>query len=279
MQFSDVIPTEPGAVPDGVRTDAIPLPRTFPHARAERFPVAVTAGKSAPSACPEDSPSYITDAERKDRDERLRRCQKMRFTAPQILAYSQTWPRPYGGLRHVKRRLAELGLRAKPKKEQRPHDEETIDAFIKIATDATAAGYRVAEERREFSIGDGSGIRADFRFVLVGKGVSRERFLEVQLSRMPHGDWKRKLEKYMRYRKRKDVAPFRVCVLVEDRDAPEEHRYEELQKAYEIARFLLAERPNMTLFLFDFLPDFKKHPNTVTGKTWVSNRKRREWLL
>ncbi len=234
------------------------------------------AGFDAPSPRPE---GYITDAERKDRDERLRRCRKMRFTALQILAYSQTWPRPYGQIQHVKRRLRELGLKAKPKKDQRPHDEEAIDAFIRIATDAVAEGYRVVEERREHSIGNDSGIRADFRFVLVGKGVSRERFLEVQLSRMPAGDWKRKLDKYLRYRKRKDVGPFRVCVLVEDRDAPEEHRYEELKKAFAIAQWLMEDRPNMTLFLFQHLPDFKVGGNAVTGKGWVSNRKKPTWLL
>jgi hypothetical protein len=234
------------------------------------------AGFAAPSSRTE---GYISDAERKDRDERLRRCQKMRFTSSQILAYSQTWPRPYGQIQHVKRRLSELGLKAKAKKDQRPHDEQAIDAFIRIATDAVAAGYRVVEERREHSIGNDSGIRADFRFVLVGKGVSRERFLEVQLSRMPHGDWKRKLEKYLKYRTRKDIGPFRVCVLVEDRDAPEEHRYDEVKKAFEIARSLMADRPNMTLFLFQFLSDFKAGGNAVTGKGWVSNRKKPTWLL
>src|SRR4051794_31098169 len=130
MRFSHLLPTDPGAVPNGGQSDTVPRLRTLPHAKAEMSSAEGTAGKSSPSPRPDD---YISDAERKDRDERLRKCQKMRFTAQQILVYSQTWPRPYGELRHVKRRLSELGLKAKPKKEQRPHDEQSIDAFIKIA--------------------------------------------------------------------------------------------------------------------------------------------------
>lgn len=199
----------------------------------------------------------------KERDELVKgSVKKLKMTAKQIADFSKLWEHPFHDERDVWRRVKALKLDKKIKHAaaQSLHDEWTLRCFIKIARDACFNGFPMSEIAKEYRIGENSGIRADMRFRI----GSRLFYLETQQSTLTYVGWKRKLGKYLAYRRRQGVKPFRVLVTFESEP--------ELNTVVGYAKDLLKPYPNLTLFLFAYLPDLLGHYDTVTEDVWRSHR-------
>lgn len=206
----------------------------------------------------------------KQRDALLTACVKrLRMTVPQITAFSRSWEHPFYGENDVWRRLEALRLDRKVRRVARQsiHDQWAINIFIKIARDAVKGGHPVFEIAKEHRIGEDSGIRADFRFRI------RDRlfYLETQHSALTYVSWKAKLGKYVRYRKRKGVKPFRVLIVMED-----EHN---LNTVLRYTREVLSPHPGLSLFLLAWMPDLMGQYDTVTEDVWTDHAHRPVALL
>jgi hypothetical protein len=185
------------------------------------------------------------------------------MTAQQIARFSKGWQYPFYDERDVWRRVKALGLDGGRKRirlaaEQSLHEQWTLDVFIKLALDAVRNRIPLSEVVKEYRVGDGSGIRADMHFRL-GR---YEFFQETQRPGLTYQGWKAKMSKYLTYRKRS--GPFRVLVVMED-----EHN---LNTALRYAKEVMKDRPNLTLFLFAWIPDLMSQYDTITEDVWRSHR-------
>lgn len=186
---------------------------------------------------------------------------RLKMTAPQVLEFSKLWPRPFYDEQGVWRRLEGLGLEAKVKRvpEQSLHDLWTYRVCLKIWKDATRGGHVLSEVEKECRIGEESGIRADMKFRL----GDRLFYLETQQSALTFRGWKSKLSKYVRYRTRKGVLPFRVLIVMENE--------RNLNTVYRYCREVTEGRPNLSLFLLAWQNDLLGHFDVCAEKVWVSN--------
>jgi hypothetical protein len=187
---------------------------------------------------------------------------RLKMTASQIADFSKAWEHPFFDERDVWRRVNAIGLGKKIKHVARQslHDEWNIRVFTKIARDAIRDGIQVYEISKEHRIGGGSGIRSDFRFRL-------DRFLfyqEGQETALTYMGWKAKLGKYVRLRKTPGVRPFRVLITMQD-----EHC---LNTVLGYAKEVMAPHPNLTLFLFAYMPDLLGQYDVVREDVWRTHR-------
>ena len=187
---------------------------------------------------------------------------RLRMTAEQIHAYSQTWPWPFNTVKELDRRLDRLKLRRKIrwKGEQSKHEQAVLLTFIKIAWDAHRAGYEVADVEKEYSIGHGSQLRADMKFRI----GDRLYFLEFEIANRSDG-WTGKIRKYLHYRKSKGTRPFRTLIIF-DNKAP-------LTRTWYATREIMKPHPGLELFLFGWAADTPMgQPDCVTQPVWTTHK-------
>lgn len=201
------------------------------------------------------------------------------MTALQTFEFSQSWPRPFTRIRNLRRRMAELKLRAIDKKEQLPHRKAIIEVMIKACRDAKRAGWRIVEWRIEYSLGDGTKLKVDLYLVLEKDGHERVRMFEVQLTWQQSWKYRVKMEKAKRFRKRKGITPFLFTFLIEDRDATESHKFGEVNKAFKIGQAVMEDSPNLSLFLFHYLPQWRSEYNVVTDDCYLAVSQKRSPLV
>ena len=198
----------------------------------------------------------------KYRDELVRFSVKhLKMTLPQILECSKTWERPFYDEQGVWRRLEAMKLQKKVRfvAEQSLHDLWVIRVCLKIWRDAHRNGIVISGIEKEYRVED-SGIRCDMKFFL----NDRLYLLETQATALTFRGWKAKLGKYVRYRKRKGVRPFRVLIVMENKS--------NLNTVFRYARELTAGHPNLELFLLGWMPDVLSQYDTTGEDIWVPNR-------
>lgn len=205
----------------------------------------------------------------KQRDELLTSCvHRLKMTVPQLLEFSRAWEHPFDSEKNVWRRLVALGLerRVRHVAHQSLHDQWTLDVFVKIARDAIRAGFPVTEIAKEHRIGDGSRIRADMKFVIHQRRLGKQflYYQESQESALTYVGWKAKLTKYLHYRRRPEVRPFRVVIVMENESS--------LNTVLRYAREVMEPHPKLTLFLFAWQPDLMGQYNVVTEDVWRTHR-------
>jgi hypothetical protein len=195
------------------------------------------------------------------RDELLRYgALRLKFTVPQLMELSRTWPWPFFNEANLWRRLVALGIGNKVKRvaEQSLHDMWTAKVCLKVWRDAARNGIEVRGAEKEYKLGEGSAIRADMKFYL----GSRLYFLETQQSALTFRGWKAKLGKYVRYRRKS--GPFRVLLILENE--------RNLNTVYRYCKEVTAHKPNLALFLLAWQPDLLGQFDTVAEAVWVTNR-------
>lgn len=200
--------------------------------------------------------------ERMERDDQvLFSVKHLRMTIPQILEFSECWKHPFYDEKAVWRRVNSLKLRNRVKRvaEQSIHDHCTFKLCLKIWRDAHRNEFPITGIEKESRLPD-AGIRADMRFNL-GKRLF---FHEHQRSVLTYMGWKTKLTKYVRYRRRDDVGPFRVLITMDDES--------NLNTVYRYAREVTADHPELCLFLLGWQPDILGQYDTTTEPVWVTNR-------
>jgi hypothetical protein len=221
----------------------------------------------------------MTPADVAWRDAELRKCVKARMTGKQIHEFSQSWPHPFPHVNHLWRRLAKLRLRATEENEQLPHKRAVSEVLVRVAVCCANNGFRITAWRMECSLGEGSGVRSDLWVVIEGHGIRRVRTFEIQRTSQAPWIYARKMNRIKAWRKRKGVEPFRSAWLVEDFNATDRYRYNEVNKAYKIACDVMEDSPQMCLFLVDWLADFRAQYEVLTEDIYMSNQKRREAMI
>jgi len=199
----------------------------------------------------------------KERDALVTGCvRKLRMTAQQIADFSRMWEHPFYDERDVWRRVKALKLdrRIKRVASQSLHEEWTLKVFLKLSRDAVRNGIPVYEIAKEFKIGEESGIRADMRYRF-GKFLF---YQETQRPGLTYQGLKAKFKKWVRYRRKPGVRPFRVLVVMEDE--------RNLNTALQYAREVMEPYPNLTLFLFAYMPDLLGQYDTIKEDVWRSHR-------
>jgi mRNA-degrading endonuclease RelE of RelBE toxin-antitoxin system len=190
----------------------------------------------------------------------------LRMTAPQIHKFSEMWEFPFYSESDVWRRIKALKLdgRVKHVASQSLHDEWTIRILIKIVRDASRNGIVVEGIRKEYRLGDSSGIRADLYLRLRQGARTFQFFIETQQSALTFRSWKSKLTKYLNYYRRRRIGPFRILVVFENED--------QLRTVLKHAAAVMEGRDN-TLFLFAYMPDLLGQYDTVMEDIWTTHRR------
>ncbi len=207
------------------------------------------------------SPRKPRLVEWKERDDWIVICVRMGLNAREISNLSYSWPRPISTVRQVYDKIEQLNLKrayktAQKKKRVGLHNENMIYAFSKLTGQALEHGFRVRDVMRDSAP---EGMR--FRFDLQIRINQFLFFVEVQLSKIEGTRWGEKFRNYIRLYESLG-QPFRCLVLVDKR--------EDIAKIRRMARNQLRKmgHPNLNLFLFMTLDQFRNAPDVVKGPVW-----------
>jgi hypothetical protein len=196
-----------------------------------------------------------------ERDALVETSIRMGLNAQDIVIFSTCWPLPIRTTTQVYDIRDRLGLQRLYKKIQKTrssaHNTNIANVFMKLAGQAMLCGYDVTEVMKDAVPDDRVRFRPDLGLRIQGK---YRFFAEVQLSRIQATRWGVKFRNYVRLYE-KGYGPFRVLFLV---DSPGD-----IVRLRQYARDILrVKHPNLHLFVFMSLADFRFQRDILTSPVW-----------
>lgn len=197
-----------------------------------------------------------------ERDDWVRVSIEMGLNAADIVRFSMScWPVGISTTTQVYEIRDRLGLQKLYKKMQKQrsseHNRNIAFVFSKLAGQAMSFGYSVSDVLRDATVHDKVKFRPDLGMRIQGK---YRFFVEVQLSRIQATRWGVKFRNYVRLYE-KGIGPYRVLFLVD--------RPGDIVRLREYARDILREKhPQLDLFLFATLAEFKYEPDILSMPVW-----------
>jgi hypothetical protein len=193
-----------------------------------------------------------------ERNEWVTLCVKFGLNAREIVDLSYSWPQPITTVQQVYDKISQLHLerlyKRKDRKRAGDHNRNIIYAFSKLTGQALEYGLGVWNVMRD-SCPDGMRFRPDLSLVI----DHRTFHVEVQLSKIEGTRWGEKFRNYVRLYK-SIKKPFRVLILVDKR--------EDVSKLCRNARKTLKDHPDLNLFLFMTLEQFRFAPDVIKAPVW-----------
>jgi hypothetical protein len=194
----------------------------------------------------------------------------MGLNAREIRDLSFSWPQPITTLQQVYDKIEQLHLqrlyKRKDKKRVGTHNQNIIYVFSKLTGQALEYGEEVTDVIRDAVPYHGVRFRPD-----LGLKIGKFQFyVEVQLSKIEGTRWSEKFTNYLKlYQSAK--RPFRVLFLVD--------KGTDVTTLRARAREILKDRPQLQLFLFSTIHDFKSQRDILKAAVWVTPSKNFKSLL